>query len=75
MRVVNADSLSHQNKSPEKCLLTAYKEIKCKYMEACIRQRHHFSLFTVSVDGLIGVEAESAPKRISICLATKWKQT
>ena len=44
------------------------------YMEACLKQRQHFSPFVVSVDGLLGVEATATLKRIASHLATKWKQ-
>ena len=44
------------------------------YLEACLKQRQHFSPFVVSVDGLLGVEATATLKRIASRLATKWKQ-
>ena len=74
MSVMNTDALSHHNKSLEKCLLIVENGKKRKYLEACLRKHYHFSPFVVSVDRLLGVEAEDTLKRISIRLATKWKQ-
>ena len=45
------------------------------YLEACLKQRRHFSPFVASVDGLLGVEATATLKRIASRLATKWKQS
>ena len=42
MRVVNTDALSHQNKSPYKCLLMVDKKKKRNYLEACLYQSRHF---------------------------------
>ena len=45
------------------------------YLEACLQQRRHFSPFVASVDGMLGVEATTTLKRISIRLATKWNHS
>ena len=74
MRVVSTDALTYQSKAPEKCLHEAEKGKKKMYLEACLQQRRHFYPFVDSVDGLLGVEATATLKRISSCLATKWKQ-
>ena len=71
---MNNDALSYWNKSPEKCVQTAQKEKKWKYLEACLQKRRHFSPFIFSVDVLLIDEAEAALKRISSRLATKCKQ-
>ena len=74
MSVMNTDALSHHNKSMEKCLRIVENGKKRKYLEACLRKHYHFLPFVVSMDGLLGVETEDTLKRISIRLATKWKQ-
>ena len=61
MHVVNTDTLSHRKNSPEKCLMMVEKEKNRNYQEACFRKH------VVSVDGLIGVEAEAILK----CIATR----
>ena len=73
MRVLNSDKLSHQNKSPEKCLLISENENQ-RYLEACLQQIRHISPFVISADSLLGVEAEATLEHIARCLATKWKQ-
>ena len=70
MHAVNTSILSHQNKSPEKCLLTAEK--KRKYLEDCLRQRLHFLIFVNSMDGLLGVQAEDVLKCIVSLPTKKW---
>ena len=45
------------------------------YLEACLQQRQHFPPYVASVDGLLGVEATATLKRLSSCLATKWKKS
>ena len=64
---MNTDSLSHQNKSPDKCLQMSDKEKKWKRncLEACLQQRHNLSPFVISVDCLLGVESEYTLKRIA----------
>ena len=74
MRVVNTDATSYQSKNPEKCLETAEKAKKKKYLDACLKQRRHFTPFVVSVKGLLGVDSEATLKRIAICFAMKWKE-
>ena len=37
MHIVNNDALSYQNKSPNKFLQTAEKEMKWKYLEYCFQ--------------------------------------
>ena len=75
MCVVNTDAKSYWDKSPEKCLEEAEKSKKNMYLERCLQQRRYFSPFVASVDGLLGVEAMATLKRISIRLASKWRQS
>ena len=73
MRVVNKDTHFYLSKTPKKFLETPNKEKKRNYLDTCLKQRWKFNPFVASVDGLLGVEAEVTLKRITICLATKWK--
>ena len=75
MHVVNTDALTHRTKDPEKCLHKAVQGKKKMYLEACLKQRRHFSHFFALVDGLLGVEATATLKRLASRLATKWKQS
>ena len=74
MRVMNNDALSYQNKSPEKCLQTEEKGKKRKYLEASLWKIRQLSPFIVSVEILLGVEAESNLKRLGSHTVTKWEQ-
>jgi hypothetical protein len=67
-------SKSNQSKDPYKVLATHEGEKKKKYLEACLGQRHHFSPFVVSTDGLPGKEAKSLLKKWSALLAKKWEK-
>ena len=73
MRVVNIDTLSHQKKSPEKCLQMEEKYMKHKYLEDCLRQHRQLFPFFVFVENLLSVEADDTLKRISIHLVKKCK--
>ena len=75
MRVANKYPPSGLSINPKKCLETSYEEKKSNYLVACLKQRRHFTPFVVSVDGLLGVEADEILKRISSRLEKKWKET
>ena len=62
MHVVNTDAKSHSVKTSEKCLQEAERGKKRMYLEACLQQRRHFSPFSASVDGFLGVEATATLK-------------
>ena len=74
MRVVNTDAKSYWENSPKRCLEEAERSKKKIYLESCLHQRQHFSLFVASVDGLFEVEAMGTLKRIASRLTSKWKQ-
>jgi hypothetical protein len=38
------------------------KEKKRKYLRACLENRHHFTPFVLSVEGLLGGEAKTFAK-------------
>ena len=73
MHVVNTDDLMYLSKAPEKCFHKAEKGKKKMYLEACLKQRRHFSSFLALVDGLLGVKVTATLKRIANRLAIKWK--
>ena len=60
MDVVNTDTLSYWNKSPEKFLQTAENEKR--YLDSCIQKILNFHPFFVLVDGIFGLEAEATLK-------------
>ena len=71
MSIVNTDALYHRNKSPDKFLHTSEMEKKKNFLDSLFQQHCHFSPFVVSLDGLLGVEAEATLKRIASRLAKK----
>ena len=73
MRVVNTYAVYYQSQNPKKCLETAEREKKKKYLYACLNECRHFTPFFASVDGLLRVEAEATIKSLASRLRTKWK--
>jgi hypothetical protein len=50
------------------------REKKKKYLEACLKQRPHFTPFVVSTDVLIGKESKILLKKLSALLSEKWEK-
>ena len=73
MKVVNTDTKSFQRRLTKKCLVTAERDKKRKYLDSCLQQRQNVPMFVVSVDSLLGVEPKAMLKRLDIRLAMKWK--
>ena len=72
--VMSIDAKSYVRKTPERCLHDAHKAKIYIYLEAFLQQHQHCLRFVVSIEGLMGVEAEDAHKRIASRLKTKWQQ-
>jgi hypothetical protein len=62
VRITDTDAKSHHLKDPHKLLAGQEKEKKRMYLDACLAQRRHFTLFVVSTDGLIGRKAKELLK-------------
>ena len=76
VRVTDTDAPSHRNTPPEKVLQRHEKEKKAKYGALCIARRRTFTpLGVFSVDGMQGVEATAASRRLASSLASKWKRS
>ena len=58
IRVIDTDARSYCTRSPKDVLGTAEGEKKRKYLQACQDRRATFTLLCVSVDGMLGSEAE-----------------
>ena len=74
MWVVNTYTKDYQLRLTQECLATEEHDKKRKYFDSCLQQFWHFSVFVTSVDGLIGMEAETTLKELARQLATKCKQ-
>jgi hypothetical protein len=73
--VTNTDTKSNQSRDPTKVLEMHEWEKKKKYFKASLEQRHHFTPFMVSTDGLIDKEAKTLLKKLSSLLAEKWEKS
>jgi hypothetical protein len=71
VHITDIDAKSYHTKDPMKVLETHEREKKKKYLEPCLEQQCHFTLFVVSTDGLIGKEAKTLLKKLSARLAKK----
>ena len=65
IRVVNTDAPSYVKCTVNAVLLTAEQEKKKKYQEAVQTRRATFTPFVVSVDGVLGREANVLIKRLA----------
>ena len=72
MCVVDTDTVYYQSQNPDLCLETAKRDKKKNYLNTCLNKSRHSTPFVISVDGLLGVEAEETLKHIASCLAIKW---
>ena len=62
MRVVNTYAVYYQSQNPKKCLETAEREKKKKYLYACLNKHRHFTPIVASMDGIFGVETVATVK-------------
>ena len=74
IRVVDTDAQSYCARSPKDILGSAEGEKKRKYLQACQDRRATFTPLCVSVDGMLGSEAESFVRRLGDFLAAKWER-
>ena len=71
IRIVNLDAGSYLRMTPEKALAKAEKEKKDLYLQACLERRSTFTPMVYSADGIPGVEALAAQKRLAALLSYK----
>ena len=74
IRVVDTDARSYCARSPKDVLGTAEGEKKHKYLQACQDRRATFTPLRVSVDDMLGSEAEFFVRRLGDFLAPKWER-
>ena len=74
IRVIDTDARSYCTRSPKDVLGTAEGEKKRKYLQACQDRRATFTPLCVSVDGMLGSEAEFFVRRLGDFLAAKWER-
>ena len=74
IRVVDTDARSYRARSPRDVLGSAEVEKKRKYLQACQDRHATFTPLCVSVDGMLGSEAEFFIKRLGDFLAARWER-
>ena len=74
VRVTHTDAPSYRDREPDKVLQSQEREKKKKYLNNCLQQRRTFTPFVVSSDGLLGREAKSLIKQLSVLLTEKWNK-
>ena len=74
IRIINVNADSYLRMTPQKTLAKAEKEKKEFYLQACLERRSTFNPMVYSTDGIPGVEALAAQKRLAAILSYKLKQ-
>ena len=74
IRMIGTDAGSYCAGSPKDVLGTAEGEKKRKYLQACQDRHATFTPLCVSVDGILGSEAEFFVRRLGDFLAAKWER-
>ena len=72
IRVVDTDAPSYRSRTPQDILRSAELDKKRKYLQACQDRRASFTPICVSVDGLLGKEADFFIHRLCDFLCAKW---
>ncbi|KAI2504762.1 hypothetical protein MHU86_9698 [Fragilaria crotonensis] len=75
VRVTDTDAPSNRHTAPAKVLRRHEAEKKAKYGALCIARRRTFTPLVFSVDGMQGVEATAASRRLASSLASKWRRS
>ena len=74
VRVTDTNAPSQHNVDPANILNKHERAKKAKYNDLCLARRRTFTPLVFSVDGLLGVEASAAMKRLATLLTGKWHQ-
>ena len=74
IRVVDTDAWSYLVCSPCDVMCSPKVEKKHKYLQACQNRCATFTPLCVSVDGMLGSEAELFVKKLSDFLAARWER-
>ena len=75
VRITDTDCTSSRDQDPRRILAQQEQRDKKKtYSVACTTQRRHFTPLVFSVDGMVGMEAQAAIKRLASLLSAKWKR-
>jgi hypothetical protein len=75
VRVTDTDAKSNRGHDVNELLLSHETRKRDKYLEASLRRHKHFTPLVFTVDGLRGVEAAAALRKLASLLSVKWKRT
>ncbi|KAL5471614.1 hypothetical protein EMCRGX_G029749 [Ephydatia muelleri] len=75
VRVVDTDAQSYASRTVDAVLCSAEQEKKRKYSAAVEDRRASFTPFVVSVDGVLGHDAQHLMKRLCDQIAVKWEKS
>ena len=75
VRITDTDQPTHLDKTPFVAIELQENEKKKKYAKKCMEQRRHFTPFVLSVDGMLGKEAQSFLKHLAYIYVAKWDLT
>ena len=73
--VVDTDTQSYASRTVDAVLCSAEQEKKRKYSAAVEDRRASFTPFVVSVDGVLGHDAQHLMKRLCDQIAVKWEKS
>ena len=74
VRVIDSDAPSYSHMSPKAVLRSAETAKKNKYSSACESIHTSFTPLCFTIDGLVGVEANTFLKKLAERLSLKWDQ-
>ena len=75
IQVVDTDAPAYSRLPPRSVLCSAESEKKRKCLQACHDRRADFTSLCVSVDGMLGSEAEFFLRRLGDHLTVKWERS
>ena len=75
VRVVDTDAQSYASRTVDAVLCSAEQEKKRKYSAAVEDRRASFTPFVVSVDGVLGHDAQHLMKRLCDQIVVKWEKS
>ena len=75
VRVVDTDAQSYACRTVDAVLCSAEQKKKRKYLAAVEERRASFTPFVVSVDGVLGHDAQHLIKRLCDQIAMKWEKS
>eukprot|EP00957_Ditylum_brightwellii_P004069 309285-Ditylum_brightwellii.AAC.1 len=71
--ITDIDARSYISCLLELVLARQEKEKKVKYLQACLEQHYHFSVFVVSINGILSHKSSMVLKQIPKKFAEKWE--